>query len=121
MRESILAYQRSGHPLLATRAEQHLRDLENERTRLNQTFQPQPEVLLALGSAHFRNGDRDSALAEWRAAVEGNPKLGEAHNNLAVIYMMSGKKTEAESAVKLAEKAGFRVNPQLKADIKKLP
>jgi len=120
MRDSIVAYQRAGHPLLATKAEQHLRDLENERSHLNQTFRPQPEVLLALGSAHFRNGDRDSALAEWRGAVEGNPKLGEAHNNLAVIYMLTGQKNEAENSVKLAEKAGFRVNPQLKADIKKL-
>ena len=73
-----------------------------------------------MGSAHFRSGDRDSAVAEWRAAVEANPTLGEAHNNLAVIHMLSGRKTEAETAVKLAEKSGFKVNPQLKADIRKL-
>jgi len=33
---------------------------------------------------------------------------------------MKGNKAEAENSVKLAEKAGFKVNPQLKADIKKL-
>jgi Flp pilus assembly protein TadD len=59
-------------------------------------------------------------MSEWQAAVQANPKLGEAHNNLAVLYMMSGKKAEAESSVKAAEKAGFKVNPQLKDDIKKL-
>ena len=121
MRDTIIAYQRGGHPLLAEKAEQHLRDLENQRSTLTDTFKPQPEVLLALGSAHFRNGDRDSALAEWRAAIEGNPRLGEAHNNLAVIYLMNGKKADAESAVKLAEKNGFKVDSRLKDDIRKLP
>jgi len=52
--------------------------------------------------------------------VQADPKLGEAHNNLAVYYMLSGRKADAETAVKNAEKAGFKVNPQLKADIKKL-
>jgi Flp pilus assembly protein TadD len=52
--------------------------------------------------------------------VQTNPKYGEAHNNLAVLYMLSGRKGDAENAVKQAERAGFKVNPQLKADIKKL-
>ena len=56
----------------------------------------------------------------WEAAVQADPKLGEAHNNLAVYYLLSGRKAEAENAVKMAEKAGFKVNPQLKADIKKI-
>jgi len=76
--------------------------------------------MLAIGSAHFRNGDRDSAGSAWEAAVQADPKLGEAHNNLAVYYMLSGRRADAETAVKNAEKAGFKVNPQLKADIKKL-
>ena len=107
-------------PLKRTVIEQRVRDLEQERTTYGGPFRPPAFVLLAMGSAHFRNGDREAAAAEWLAAVEANPKLGEAHNNLAVIYMSSGKKAEAENAVKLAEKAGFKVNPQLKADIKKL-
>ena len=48
-----------------------------------------------------------------------NPKFGEAHNNLAVIYMTSGRYKDAEAEVKAAEKAGFRVNPQFKEDLKK--
>ena len=46
------------------------------------------------------------------------PSLGEAHNNLAVVYMLTGRIREAEAAVEKAEAAGFRVNPQLKKDIK---
>ena len=101
-----------------TQMEQHLRDLENQRRSIGGPFRPPAEVLLALGSAHFRNGDRDAAEDEWKAAAAVNPKLGEAHNNLAVIYMQTGRLVEAEQSLKLAEKAGFRVNPQFKDDLK---
>jgi len=98
--------------------EQRLRDLENQRTNTGSAFRPPAEVLLALGSAHFRNGDRGQAEASWKAAVDANPKYGEAHNNLAVIYMQAGRFDEAEQELKLAEKNGFNVNPQFKSDLK---
>jgi len=119
MRESVKMLQQSGHTLLATRAEQHLADLEKQRTTLQSGFHPPAEVLLSLGSAHFRNGEPQAAEAEWKAAIEVNPKLGEAHNNLAVIYMTSGRFKEADAEVKAAERTGFRVNPQFKDDLKK--
>jgi tetratricopeptide (TPR) repeat protein len=78
------------------------------------------EVSLALGSAHYRNGQAPDAEREWLEAVRVNSRLGEAHNNLAVLYLLSGRKKEAEEAVKSAERARFRVNPQLKADIQKM-
>jgi tetratricopeptide (TPR) repeat protein len=98
--------------------EQHLRDLEDQRHTTSETFRPPAETLLALGSAYFRNGESGAAEANWKAAIEVNPKYGEAHNNLAVIYMQSGRLTEADAELKLAEKNGFRVNPQFKADLK---
>ncbi len=91
------------------------------RTSATQTggaFQPPAQVLLALGSAYFRNGDRDAAEAQWLAAIDANPKLGEAHNNIAVIYMQTGRFEQALQELTLAEKAGFKVNPQFKADLK---
>jgi tetratricopeptide (TPR) repeat protein len=106
--------------LKRTVLEQRIHELEQERTNYDATFRPPAFLLLAMGSAHFRSGDRETAEAEWKAAADANPRLGEAHNNLAVVYMMKGNKAEAENSVKLAEKAGFKVNPQLKADIKKL-
>jgi Tfp pilus assembly protein PilF len=81
-------------------------------------FRPPAEVSLALGSAYFRSGNLESAESEWRAAVAVNPKLGEAHNNLAVIYMQTGRLDAADQELKLAEKNGFRVNPQFKADLR---
>jgi Flp pilus assembly protein TadD len=100
--------------------ENRIRDLERMRQQDTGTFQTPAEVSLALGSAYFRNAQRDDAEREWRAAVTVNPRLGEAHNNLAVVYMLTGRKSEAEQAVKSAERAGFRVNPNLKADIRKI-
>ena len=46
----------------------------------------------------FRQEKLADAEIEWKAAVEANRKLGEAHNNLAVVDMMTGRKTEAEDS-----------------------
>jgi Flp pilus assembly protein TadD len=82
--------------------------------------EPVPAWLsLALGSAYFRTDAPADAEREYRAAIEVDPKLGEAHNNLAVVYMLTGRYTEADAEIKAAEKVGFKVNPQLKEDVKK--
>ena len=98
--------------------EQRLRDLEEQKRPIGSAFRPPSEVLLALGSAQFRNGDREAAETNWKAAVEVNPRYGEAHNNLAVIYMQTGRLTEAQQEMEMAEKNGFKVNPQFKSDLK---
>ena len=94
----------------------------DELKRIREThivvLRPPAGVSLALGSAYFRNGDRELAETSWKNAVEINPKLGEAHNNLAVIYMTTNRLELAEQAISAAEKAGYRVNPQLKEDVK---
>ena len=59
------------------------------------------------------------AEREYRAALAVDPKLGEAHNNLAVVCMLTGRFPDAEQEIKAAEKNGFKVNPQLKEDLKK--
>lgn len=108
-------------PGLAERMEARVNDLERTRRTSPDKMQIPAELSLALGSAYFRNGQREDAEREWKAAVAVNDRLGEAHNNLAALYAMSGRKKEAEAAVRAAERARFRVNPQLKADIGKLP
>ncbi|MGH9371417.1 MAG: tetratricopeptide repeat protein [Vicinamibacterales bacterium] len=75
-------------------------------------------VSLALGSAYFRSGKLADAEREYKAAIDADPKAGEAHSNLAVVYLETGRFAEAEQAVKAAERAGFKVHPQLKQDIK---
>ena len=73
---------------------------------------------MALGSAYYRVGDIENAEREYLEAVRVDPAFGEAHNNLAVLYMLSGRLQQAEQAIGLAEKAGFKVNPRLKEDLK---
>ncbi len=75
-------------------------------------------VSLALGSAYFRSNKLEDAEREYKAAINADTKAGEAHNNLAVVYLLTGRAGEAEKEVKAAEKAGFKVHSQLKEDIK---
>ena len=75
-------------------------------------------VSLALGSAYFRSGKLLDAEREYKAAIVTDPRAGEAHSNLAVVYLEQERFADAERSIAAAEKAGFRVNPQLKQDIK---
>ena len=75
-------------------------------------------VSLSLGSAYFRSGRLSDAEQAYSAAIAADSKMGEAHNNLAVVYMETGRLTDAEKAIKAAERAGFRVSPALKEEIK---
>jgi Flp pilus assembly protein TadD len=76
------------------------------------------ELSLGLGSAHFRIGQWGPAEQNYRAALAVDGKMGAAHNNLAVIYMLRGRLHEAERELKAAEKAGFLVSSQFKQDLK---
>lgn len=109
---------KGGVAMRTTQLEDRIRDLERQKSSLGGPFEPPAMVLLSLGSAHFRSGDRARAEELWSEAVRVNNKLGEGWNNLAAIYLTSGRKAQAEDAVRNAEKAGFRVNPKLKDDIK---
>jgi tetratricopeptide (TPR) repeat protein len=76
-------------------------------------------VSLSLGSAYFRAERMADAEKAYKDAITADPKAGEAHNNLAVVYLLTGRYAEAEQSVKAAEKAGYHVNPNLKDDIRK--
>jgi Flp pilus assembly protein TadD len=113
---------KSSNPLTVSRMEDRIRELQKTRNQgliATQEFQSPSEVSLALGSAYFRAGDLAQAETSYVAAINVNPRMGEAHNNLAVIYMITGRLNEAEKEVQLAEQAGFRVNPMFKDDLRK--
>jgi tetratricopeptide (TPR) repeat protein len=74
-------------------------------------------ISLALGSAHFRAQHFDDAEREFKAAIRADHTVGEAHNNLAVLYMLTGRLTDAQSEIQLAEKNGFEVNRDLKREL----
>jgi tetratricopeptide (TPR) repeat protein len=75
-------------------------------------------ISLSLGSAYFRSGNMAEAERYYKEAITTDPKAGEAHNNLAVVYLETARPSDAERELAAAEKVGFRVNPQLKADVK---
>lgn len=102
------------------RFEARLRELERMKQRNISPQKPPAFVSLSLGSAYFRNGQLEDAEREWKVAVSIDPRLGEAHNNLAALYAMTRRKKEAEEEIRAAERAGFRVHPQLKEDIRRI-
>jgi len=75
-------------------------------------------VSLALGTAYFRAERFDDAERELKAAIDANSAAGEAHNNLAVVYLYTKRYEDAAREITAAEKAGFKVNPGLKDEIK---
>ena len=107
-------------PSMADRLERRIDELQRRRTTMNARFQSPAEVSLALGSAYFRSGNLERAEQEWKDAAAANSRLGEAHNNLAALYAMTGRKKDAETAIHAAERAGFRVHPRLKDDVSRM-
>lgn len=97
------------------------RHMQNERDMVRNVDLRDPVpafVHLALGSAYLRANRLPDAEPEYKAAVTDDPKMGEAWNNLAVVYLETHRFDDADRAVKAAEKAGFHVPPGLKDDIK---
>jgi tetratricopeptide (TPR) repeat protein len=108
---------------LARRLNERLRALDVEYDSLEQQkaqasvgggARMPPSLSLALGSAYFRAGRLADAEREYKTALAADPRLGEARNNLAVVYFETGRASEALREIELAEKAGFHVHPQLK-------
>ena len=91
---------------------------ESEHRGLESEARVPAELSLALGSAHFRLGQLESAEDNYRAAIRAKGSLGAAHNNLAVIYMMTGRLDEARREITAAEEAGFTVSPLFKEDLR---
>lgn len=77
-----------------------------------------PFISLALGSAYFRVERLKDAERLFRDAIAADPKFGEAHSNLALVCLVTGRAKEADEHIRLAEEAGFKVNPELKRRVR---
>jgi tetratricopeptide (TPR) repeat protein len=96
-----------------------LRDLEQVKRFDEGNPEPPAEISLALAGAWFRSGKLDDAEKENKNALRARPDYGQAHNNLAVIYMMGDRIPEAQAELAAAEKAGFKLNPKLKDEVER--
>ena len=100
---------------------QQIRALQGERDPGPESGRPAPVpsfVSLALGSAYFRVERLPDAEREFRAAIAVDPKFGEAHSNLALVCLLTGRAAEAQDHVRIAEEAKFQVSPELKRQIR---
>ena len=77
-----------------------------------------PGVTLALGTAYFQAGAFAEAEKEFQAVLRDDPGSGDAENDLAVLYLAMGRFDEAEAAAARAEKAGVKVSPRLRDEIR---
>lgn len=115
---------RGGTPSISTEVldiKQQIRAIQGEREPGPATGQPTPVpafVSLALGSAYFRLERLGDAEREFRAALAVDPTFGEAHSNLALVCLLTGRAAEAQAHVRLAEEAQFKVSPELKRQIR---
>jgi protein O-GlcNAc transferase len=100
------------------RYEERIRVLEQLRFGPGGQNPVPAEVYLGLGSAYFRQNLLPEAEQAYGKAVRIDAGLGAAHNNLAVIFMLTGRYEQARTAIRSAEKAGFGVDARLKADLK---
>ena len=95
--------------------ERRLADLESGRSPRG----PVPAVVFqALGHAQFLAGALPDAERAYHAALEADPHSGDAHNDLAVIHMLTGRLEEAAREVERAEALGVAVSPRLKDEIR---
>jgi tetratricopeptide (TPR) repeat protein len=81
------------------------RDIQNAITRgssMNLEATVPPWVSLSLGSAYFRSGRLEDSEREYKAAIAADNRFGEAHNNLAVVYLETGRFAEASSSLQAA-------------------
>jgi tetratricopeptide (TPR) repeat protein len=76
-----------------------------------------PALSLALGSAYFRAGRPLDAEREYRAALAADERMAEAHNNLAVVLLVTGRAREARESLRLARKHGYPVPSGLERDV----
>jgi tetratricopeptide (TPR) repeat protein len=109
---------RGANSLKGRQLDAYVSRLLSTRASLGPSYEPPAPVLLALGSAHFRAGNTGRAEYYWKEAVRVDDSLGEAWNNLAVIYHATRRRGPAREALANAERNGYRVNPRLKDDIR---
>jgi tetratricopeptide (TPR) repeat protein len=126
MRDSIALLQGAGpgtaqSPL----ANLHISKLQNAIHRLEvmeapietDAGKPPPEIHFYIGNAWFRLDGLQEAVAAWEACAAGNPRFAMVHNNLALAYWRQGKIDRALASLDQAERLGFAVNPQFRADL----
>jgi tetratricopeptide (TPR) repeat protein len=99
--------------------EDRLHELEQWRKRGRLDARPPAAVSLAPGQRAFPGGGDARCGVRLPGGPQSDPRSGDAHNNLAVVLMLTDRPDETEREVQLAEKAGVPVNPRLRDEIRR--
>lgn len=78
-------------------------------------------ILYNIGIIHASNGEHEKALNYYNQAVELNPQMPSALNNIAVIYHYQGEKAKAEGKENEAEELFDRAAEYWKQAIRLAP
>ncbi|AFY72984.1 tetratricopeptide repeat protein [Synechococcus sp. PCC 7502] len=94
--KEAFAYYRDG--MSAQGDGEYAEALENyeEALKLEENPYDRSYILYNIGLIHASNGDHDKALEYYHQAIDINPRLPQALNNIAVIYHYKGEKSETE-------------------------
>ncbi len=96
----------AGEPASIMQLEERLRVLESAGLKgAEQSLQVPAWLTLALGSAYLRQGLLPDAERAYKEALAVDSKMGAAHNNLAFVFMHTGRFKEAHEEVRQAGRA----------------
>jgi len=102
--KEAFAYYRDG--MSAQADGEYAEALENyhEALKLEEDSNDRSYILYNIGLIHASNGEHEKALGFYNDAVEENPRLPQALNNIAVIYHYLGEKAKEEGREEEGEK-----------------
>jgi Flp pilus assembly protein TadD len=110
--------QRQKIQMVIDRLQLERQDLERQVLEYNQAPTLVPARYTCLHGNILLRLDRNSeAIAQYEEALKTDPGYGEAANNLASIYHVSGRNRKAMEVVTEAQKRGAKLHPELAKSI----
>lgn len=94
--KEAFAYYRDGMSAQADGEYAEALDNYSEALKLEEDANDRSYILYNIGLIHASNGEHERALGYYHQALEENPRLPQALNNIAVIYHYFGDKAKEE-------------------------
>ncbi|MBO0348049.1 photosystem I assembly protein Ycf3 [Phormidium pseudopriestleyi FRX01] len=119
--KEAFAYYRDGMSAQADGEYAEALDNYNEALTLEEDPYDRSYILYNIGLIHTSNGDRDLALEFYHQALELNPRMPQALNNIAVIFHYQGDQAKDAGETEDAEELYDRAADYWKQAIRQAP